>query len=86
MKSGRKKDRLMILRGNGAPSDQDVLYGSIYATSPEKETMVRLQNKFLYLMNVLQMADVKPSNQLIDGVNILQQSLMALIEQYEDLK
>ena len=40
---------MMALRGTGEPDDQDVLYGSITAVPPERETIVGLQDKFLYL-------------------------------------
>ena len=40
---------LMALRGNGEPGDQDVLYGSITAVPAERETIVGLQQKFLYM-------------------------------------
>lgn len=54
---------LMALRGNGEPGDQDVLYGSITAVPAERETIVGLQQKFLYMLTLLQGADVEPTPQ-----------------------
>ena len=61
----------LALLGTGSPSDQDVLYGSIRAVSPEKETIIGLQNKLIYMMNVLQSADVNPTSQAQNGVKDL---------------
>ena len=57
----------LALLGTGSPRDQDVLYGSIRAVSPEKETIIGLQNKLIYMMNVLQSADINPTSQAQNG-------------------
>ena len=61
----------LALLGTGSPRDQDILYGSIRAVSPEKETIIGLQNKLIYMMNVLQSADVNPTSQAQNGVKNL---------------
>jgi hypothetical protein len=61
----------LALLGTGSPRDQDVLYGSIRAVSPEKETIIGLQNKLIYMMNVLQSADINPTSQAQNGVKYL---------------
>ncbi|MBA2257879.1 MAG: glycoside hydrolase [Acidobacteria bacterium] len=69
---------LMALRGNGEPGDQDVLYGSITAVSAEQETIVGLQQKFLYMLTLLQGADARPTPQSLAAVAELQKTLAAL--------
>lgn len=59
---GRKKEKLLAFRGDGAPEDGDLIYGSIYASELENETLVGLQSKLLFLLNVLQKTDAKPTS------------------------
>ncbi|MBO3697697.1 sialidase family protein [Roseivirga sp. E12] len=61
----------MAFRGNGSVGDPDTMYGSIRATPIERETLVSLQNKLLFLHNVIQAADVMPTTQVIEGVEAL---------------
>ena len=61
--------------GSGNPSGADILYGSIYETSPEKETLVGLQEKFLHMLHVLQTVDAKPTPQSILAIEKLEASL-----------
>ena len=84
--TGRKTDKLKALRGEGQPEDQDLLYGSIYYADPAAETVVGLQNKFIYLMNLLQGADVRPTSQAMKGVEELEQSVEVLKARWEKLK
>jgi photosystem II stability/assembly factor-like uncharacterized protein len=69
---------LMALRGTGEPGTQDVLYGSITAAPPERETVVGLQQKFLYMLTLLQGADAAPTPQALAAVAELQKTLAAL--------
>jgi hypothetical protein len=69
---------LMALRGNGEPDDQDVLYGNIAAVPTERETIVGLQEKFLFMLTLLQGADAKPTSQTLAAIAELQKSLAAL--------
>jgi hypothetical protein len=68
----------MALRGTGEPGTQDVLYGSITAAPPERETVVGLQQKFLYMLTLLQGADAAPTPQALAAVAELQKTLAAL--------
>ena len=68
----------LALLGTGSPRDQDMLYGSIRAVSPEKETIIGLQNKLIYMMNVLQSSDVNPTSQAQNGVKDLLDVVMNL--------
>ncbi len=85
-KNAKKQEALQTLRGSGLPGNPDFLYGSITAMAPDKETIVRLQNKFLHLLNVLQSAEVRPTQQAIAGVKALEEMLEALIQRWEALK
>ena len=69
---------LMALRGDGEPEDDDVLYGNATAVPPERETIVGLQQKFLYMLTLLQSADARPTPQALAGIRELQKSLAAL--------
>jgi photosystem II stability/assembly factor-like uncharacterized protein len=79
MKAGTKKwkkgqfDAVVALRGAGDPDGGDFLYGSITETTLEKETIVSLQHKMLYLVNVLQSADAAPTIQMKEAVGKLTQ-------------
>lgn len=63
-----KKELLIALRGEGRPENPDVMYGSISDTPIEKETIVALQEKLLYLMAVLQSAEAKPTSAQVQSV------------------
>jgi hypothetical protein len=86
IETGGKRDELGTLRGTGAPGDPDILYGSIYETSAEKETVVGLQHKLLFLLNLLQGADARPTPQAQEAVNKLQETLGALEQRWEALR
>jgi hypothetical protein len=74
------------LRGSGSPGDPDILYGSIYETSPDEETLVGLQHKFLFMLNLLQGADARPTPQAIEAVKKLQETLQSVKTRWEALR
>jgi photosystem II stability/assembly factor-like uncharacterized protein len=80
------RPKLMALRGNGEPDDQDVLYGSITAVAPERETVVGLQEKFLYMLTLLQGADAAPTGQALTAVAELQKTLTAMKARWSERK
>ena len=80
------RDRLSALRGSGKPSGGDILYGSIYDTPTEQETVVGLQEKFLYMLHLLQTADVRPTPQAMESVQKLQESLGILGKKYAAMR
>ena len=81
-----RRDAWMSFRGLGNPSEPDISYGSIYESFPEEETVVGLQQKFLYLLKVFQQADARPTSQALDAVETLQQRLGLLGQGWEDLR
>jgi len=83
--SGRRAD-MRALRGEGMPGDPDVMYGSVYAEADGKETIVGLQEKFLYVLNVLQAADAKPTAAVREAVAALQKTLAALEARWAALR
>jgi hypothetical protein len=85
MAADRRKS-LESLRGSGAPDEPDLLYGSIYARALESETIVGIQEKFLYLLNLLQGADAKPTEQAISGVRLLEKTLEDLGRRWKELQ
>ncbi len=80
--SASAREALTALRGEGAPADGDLLYDSITAASPQQETIVGLQEKFLFLLNLLQSADAKPTTQAVQGLGELQRTLEALKQRH----
>jgi hypothetical protein len=81
-----ERAKLMALRGNGEPGAQDVLYGSITAVPADRETIVGLQEKFLYMLTLLQGADAKPTPQALAVVAELQASLAAMKAHWNSLR
>jgi photosystem II stability/assembly factor-like uncharacterized protein len=77
MEAGRRA-ALKALRGQGAPGDPDVMYEFIRAEPAGSETIAGLQEKLLYLLNLLQAADARPTSQATAGVAALQESMAAL--------
>jgi len=78
--AGARRDRLTALRGEGRPADPDILYGAIYEASPDEETAVGLEEKLLYMLNVLQSADARPTSQAEAAVRRLE-ALLPVLEQ-----
>lgn len=76
----------LALRGRGAVGDPDTMYGSITAVNPSRETLVGLQQKFLFMQNLIQAADVQPTTQTIEAIETLQNALIALTERWEKMK
>ncbi len=85
IEAGGKISSFRALRGRGVPGEQDLLYGSITYNNPQEETVVGLQRKFIYLMNVLQSADVRPTNQTMAGVKLLEESAEVLRSRWKKL-
>ncbi len=71
-KSGQK-EAITALRGTGDPDGGNFLYGSISETTLEKETIVTLQHKMLFLLEVFQSADAAPTTQAKDAAMKLEQ-------------
>jgi photosystem II stability/assembly factor-like uncharacterized protein len=77
---------LQALRGSPPPGDPDILYGNIYRAPAEEESIGTLQHKLLFLLNVLQGADARPTSQSISAVTELEASTNALVQRWEFLR
>ena len=66
-----KNDNILKFRGQGAPNNGDIIYGSIYQSEVADETVVGLQSKLLYLINVLQNADANPTVKTAEASSLL---------------
>ena len=75
------KEALEKFRGKGAPAAGDMLYGNIAASTLEEETVVGLQEKLLFVLEVLQSADARPPAQVQEAVA----ALVKRAEEMEDL-
>ena len=83
-----KKKSLTALnkfKGNGQPRSISFYYGSIKASSLEDETLVGLQSKLLYLIDVLQSADAMPTTKTIEAVNVLDTRVKELLNKWESM-
>jgi photosystem II stability/assembly factor-like uncharacterized protein len=72
------RDALLALRGQGLAGEQDILYDSITSVPDSDETAVGLQGKFLFMLNLLQAADARPTAQAREAVQALEKTLEAL--------
>tara|TARA_R110000744_G_scaffold175510_2_gene294275 strand:+ start:3664 stop:6732 length:3069 start_codon:yes stop_codon:yes gene_type:complete len=77
-RKSRKQEKLLAFRGDGVPEDGDLIYGSIYASELEKETIVGLQSKLLFLLNVLQKTDAKPTAKTQEAAKLLHKRVTAM--------
>jgi hypothetical protein len=84
--SGGESEELRDLRGAGMPGDPDILYGSIYEVPAHEETVVGLQHKALFLLNLLQGSDARPTPQALEAVEKIQGFLHALERRWEALR
>jgi hypothetical protein len=83
---GAMRSALTRLRGRGKPALPDILYGSITVTEPDRETIVGLQEKLLYMMDVLQSADARPTEQARQAVKELQDLVPVMERRWDSLK
>ncbi|HSF15769.1 MAG TPA: glycoside hydrolase [Vicinamibacteria bacterium] len=83
---GVRRDAWMAFRGRGDPSEPDTLYGSIYESPPAEETVVGLQQKFLYMLKLLQDADARPTSQALDSVAKLRARSQLLGDRWDKLR
>ena len=81
-----KRGQWTALRGSGQPGDPDVLYDAIYDADPEKESVVGLQGKFLFMLSVLQGADARPTSQAEAAVRTLSRVLPAMERRWASLR
>jgi photosystem II stability/assembly factor-like uncharacterized protein len=74
------------LAGPDVPGDPDILYGSISAAPVAEETVAGIQEKLLYMLNLVQAADARPTTQARDAVAALQETLEALEKRWGALR
>jgi photosystem II stability/assembly factor-like uncharacterized protein len=77
-----KKDALLKFRGLGMPNNGDAIYGSISESELTNETIVGLQSKLLYIMNVVQNADEKPTSKTQEATSKLNQRTNEMIAKW----
>jgi hypothetical protein len=81
-----RHERVAALRGTGLPDDPDLLYGQITDVPESAETIVSVQEKFLYMLNLFQQADAAPTTQARASVRRLQERLEALERRWQALR
>lgn len=82
--SKKKKALIQKFVGDGKPSDGDQLYGNIYSTPIDDETLVGLQEKLLYMLVVLQASDERPSQATVTAVDQLMAAKNALVTRWKN--
>jgi hypothetical protein len=86
-KKGKKeKESLRQFRGEGNPEGGDILYGSIVQTPLKEETLVSLQEKLLFLMEVLQSTDARPAAQTEAAVESLAKQTQAMLQLWRGMQ
>jgi len=81
-----QKETLKAFRADGKPSGADIVYSSISETSLDKESIVGLQEKFLFVMEIFQSADAEPTEQNLKALDVLDIRLKEVIEKWNRLK
>lgn len=81
-----KKEMVIALRGEGAPENPDVMYGSITEVPVDQETIVGCQDKWLHLMALVQSSDTKPTQATINSIKKLKEITNGLILRWNKLK
>jgi photosystem II stability/assembly factor-like uncharacterized protein len=81
-----KGDLASALRGNGAPSTPDLLYGSFTSEAPGAETVVGTERGLLFLMAIYQSAEARPTRQSLNGLAELEGLERRLVERWQGLK
>ncbi len=85
-KKGEKmRKSLLQFRGEGEPEVRDVLYGSITQTALKQETLISLQEKLLFLLEVLQSADARPTDQTQEAAAMLAQQVQGMFDRWKRL-
>jgi photosystem II stability/assembly factor-like uncharacterized protein len=74
------------LVGNGSVGNPDTMYGSIRHTPAGEETIVGLQHKFLFMMNLLQASDMAPTSQTEKAIETLNETLVAMKDRWEQMR
>jgi len=80
-----QKEAWEAFRGQGNPSGTDIVYSSISQSTLDKETIVGLQEKFLYVMEILQSADEQPTRQNVKALTILEQRFNEMVSKWNEL-
>ncbi len=78
--------KLLSLKGKGVAGVQDILYGSIRHVEADEETLVGLQEKYLYMISLLQSSDEQVTQSIKEGVKRLDQTLEVLKSRFDKLR
>jgi len=81
-----KRAEMERLRGSGAAGDPDVVYGSITRSDASLETLVGLQHKLLFMLNLIQAVDARPTTQAVNAVETLDANTASLLERWRSIR
>ena len=81
-----QKEKSLALRGEGQPENPDVLYGAATETPLEKETLVGLQDKLLHVIALIQGADARPTQAVLDAVERLAKRTEEMKQRYQAIQ
>ncbi len=80
------EEQARSLEGEGLPENPDIAYSSAYAADPASETMAGLQQKFLFIMAVVNGADAMPTSQALQAIDTLEQTMSAVLGRWTNLQ
>ena len=84
--TGLRRQTIETLRGEGMPEEPDTLYGSIYASRVDDETIVGLQEKLLFMLSLLQSADARPTTQARAAVEALERTVAGVANRWASVQ
>lgn len=79
------KLNLEKFKGEGMAKGGDIMYGSISESALDDETVVGLQSKLLYVLQVLQSSDSKPTEATRNAVSALSKRFEEMKVKFDDL-
>jgi len=80
-----KREALETFRGGGNAKATDIVYSSISETNLDQETIVGLQQKFLFVMEVLESTNAQPTSQNIKALMILDKRLKEMVDRWNTI-
>lgn len=82
----RLDERAQTIEGEGRPENPDIYYSSVYAADPAVETLAGLQEKFLFVMAIVDGADARPTLQAVQAIDTLEDSKEVVLERWRSLR
>jgi len=79
-------EKAHALEGEGLPENPDIHYSSVYAADPAAETFAGLQEKFLFILAIVDGADVRPTSQVMRAIDTLERTKSGVLDRWQKLQ